>query len=55
MHSLHPTFKGVTFTDRVRDVCKELGFRKPAIPQSMYIFKNPGIGGEGMNVSLILN
>jgi phytanoyl-CoA hydroxylase len=22
------------------------GFQTPAIPQSMYIFKNPGVGGE---------
>lgn len=46
LHVLHPTFKKFTFNERVREVAASLGFRKPAIPQSMYIFKNPGIGGE---------
>lgn len=47
LHSLHPTFKKYTHNERVRAVAATLGFRKPAVPQSMYIFKNPGIGGEG--------
>lgn len=50
LHIHHPTFRAVTVNDRVRDVCKKLGFRRPAIPQSMYIYKNPGIGGEGMHL-----
>lgn len=47
LHLHHPTFRSVTKNDRIRDVCQKLGFRKPAIPQSMYIYKNTGIGGEG--------
>lgn len=47
LHLHHPTFRSVTNNDRIRDVCQKLGFRKPAIPQSMYIYKNTGIGGEG--------
>lgn len=49
-HSLHtenPIFKKVTFDNRVKEVCWQLGFRRPVVPQSMYIYKNPGIGGEG--------
>lgn len=47
LHVLHPTFKKITFDDRVRKIEAVLGFRKAAVPQSMYIFKNPGIGGLG--------
>lgn len=49
-HALHvenPVFQKITFDDRVREVCWSLGYRLPAIPQSMYIFKNPGVGSEG--------
>ncbi|XP_053680370.1 phytanoyl-CoA dioxygenase domain-containing protein 1 [Anopheles nili] len=46
LHSQHPAFEGITFSNRVKEVCWQLGFRKPAVAQSMYIFKNPGIGGE---------
>lgn len=48
LHTEHEVFKKITFDDRVREVCWSLGFRVPAIPQSMYIFKNPGVGSEGM-------
>ena len=46
LHWLVPEFKAVTFSDKVRDVCRSLKFSCPAIAQSMYIFKQPGIGGE---------
>lgn len=46
LHTLHPVFREITFSDRVRDIAATLGFRKPVIPQSMYIYKNPGVGGE---------
>ena len=46
LHSLHPVFNKVTFSDRVKEICWKLGFSKPAVAQSMYIFKNPGVGGE---------
>ncbi|XP_031634764.1 phytanoyl-CoA dioxygenase domain-containing protein 1 homolog [Contarinia nasturtii] len=46
LHVLHSTFKKYTFDERVKNVAKKLGFKKPSIPQSMFIYKNPKIGGE---------
>lgn len=46
LHTEHALFKKITFSDRVKETCWQLGFRRPVIPQSMYIYKNPGIGGE---------
>jgi len=46
LHLHHPTFKAITFSDKVRDVSRALGFQKPAVVQSMYIYKNPIIGEE---------
>lgn len=48
-HALHTEiadFKHVTFSERVKEVCWQLKMKKPAIAQSMYIYKNPGVGGE---------
>ena len=48
-HSLHwfnPKFKRITFSSKVKQVVKNLNFIDPVVVQSMYIFKNPGIGGE---------
>lgn len=48
-HALHwhnSVFKRVTFSQKVKEVFKDLGFSEPAVVQSMFIFKNPGIGGE---------
>lgn len=47
LHRLHPVFERCTYSGRVRDVCRALGMVKPVVPQSMYIYKNPGIGSEG--------
>ncbi|KAG6452496.1 hypothetical protein O3G_MSEX007659 [Manduca sexta] len=46
LHLLHPIFRCYTYSDRVKTVCQELGFKEPSVVQSMYIYKNPGIGGE---------
>uniref|UniRef100_A0A1B0BB94 Fe2OG dioxygenase domain-containing protein n=1 Tax=Glossina palpalis gambiensis TaxID=67801 RepID=A0A1B0BB94_9MUSC len=46
LHVEHPDFKKITFSNRIREICWQLGFNKPAVCQSMYIYKNPGIGGE---------
>jgi ectoine hydroxylase-related dioxygenase (phytanoyl-CoA dioxygenase family) len=43
---LDPTFKQFTFQEKIKAVCKSLSMKKPVVPQSMYIFKQPGIGGE---------
>ncbi|KAM4696633.1 phytanoyl-CoA dioxygenase domain-containing protein 1 [Rhinophrynus dorsalis] len=48
-HALHahiPTFKEVTHSPQVQELGHRLGLVKPVIVQSMYIFKQPGIGGE---------
>ncbi|KAJ2954510.1 hypothetical protein O0L34_g2793 [Tuta absoluta] len=46
LHLLQPIFRCYTYSDRVKAVCQQLGLRVPAVVQSMYIYKNPGIGGE---------
>ncbi|XP_046846877.1 phytanoyl-CoA dioxygenase domain-containing protein 1-like isoform X2 [Xenia sp. Carnegie-2017] len=46
LHALNPTFKKITFDERVKATIRSLGFKKPSICQSMYIFKQPRIGGE---------
>jgi len=45
LHWLNPVFKNVSFSSRVRELVDILGFKDPVIPQSMYIFKQPKIGG----------
>jgi len=47
LHRLHPTFEACTYSDKVTNVCRSLGLSKPVVPQSMYIYKNPGVGGQG--------
>lgn len=47
LHELNGTFRTITLDERVKEVCFQLGYDDPAIVQSMYIFKNPGIGSEG--------
>jgi ectoine hydroxylase-related dioxygenase (phytanoyl-CoA dioxygenase family) len=42
----HSVFRKYTFDNRIRELCWQLGFQRPAIAQSMYMFKNPGLGGE---------
>lgn len=46
LHSLNPVFKQITFNDNVKSVLKALKFEKPVVCQSMYIFKQPFIGGK---------
>uniref|UniRef100_A0A2S2PN77 Phytanoyl-CoA dioxygenase domain-containing protein 1 n=1 Tax=Schizaphis graminum TaxID=13262 RepID=A0A2S2PN77_SCHGA len=46
LHRLHPTFEACTYGDKVTNVCRSLGLSKPVVPQSMYIYKNPGVGGQ---------
>lgn len=48
-HALHEkvdVFRDVTKSERVKEACRQLGLDTPAVAQSMYIYKNPGIGGE---------
>ncbi|XP_070581667.1 phytanoyl-CoA dioxygenase domain-containing protein 1-like isoform X1 [Ptychodera flava] len=46
LHELCPGFKEVTFRKEIQEITKSLGFQQPLVAQSMYIFKQPGIGGE---------
>lgn len=47
MHDLHPTFESFSYSQVVKTLCSEvMGFKEPSVVQSMYIFKNPRIGGE---------
>lgn len=46
LHWINPVFKQITFSEKVKQLVKEIGFFNPVVPQSMYIFKNPKIGGK---------
>ncbi|XP_064164755.1 phytanoyl-CoA dioxygenase domain-containing protein 1 isoform X1 [Anguilla rostrata] len=46
LHAYEPLYKNVTHSQKVQNMVKKLGLRSPVILQSMYIFKQPGIGGE---------
>jgi len=46
LHALNPTFKAFSLSDKVANIAAELGVTSPEIRQSMYIFKQPKIGGE---------
>jgi phytanoyl-CoA hydroxylase len=46
LHALNPVYKQVTFSDSVKDIAKKLNLINPIVCQSMYIFKQPYIGGE---------
>jgi len=46
MHDLDPTFRAFTADERLNAVARDIGLADPKVWQSMYIFKQPGIGGE---------
>nr|XP_025966609.1 phytanoyl-CoA dioxygenase domain-containing protein 1 isoform X2 [Dromaius novaehollandiae] len=46
LHAYDPVFKQVTHSSKVQELGRKLGLERPVIVQSMYIFKQPGIGGE---------
>ncbi|XP_023328342.1 phytanoyl-CoA dioxygenase domain-containing protein 1 homolog isoform X2 [Eurytemora carolleeae] len=46
LHTLDENFRKVSFSDKVQAVARSLGMKEPAIVQGMYIFKQPGVGGE---------
>jgi phytanoyl-CoA hydroxylase len=46
LHDLNPEFQKVSYEGRIGSICHELGINKPLAVQSMYIFKQPRIGGE---------
>jgi len=46
MHDLDPVFSAFSRGPALAKVAQQLGLQQPQIWQSMYIFKQPGIGGE---------
>jgi phytanoyl-CoA hydroxylase len=46
LHDLDPTFARFSRTDALRQLVADLGIARPLLVQSMYIFKQPSIGGE---------
>jgi phytanoyl-CoA hydroxylase len=46
MHDLDPVFNAFSRTPELAEVARDIGLEDAKIWQSMYIFKQPGIGGE---------
>ncbi|CAN6549605.1 unnamed protein product [Malus baccata var. baccata] len=46
LHELDPVFKRFTYSEKISGLFSSLGYKRPIAIQSMYIFKQPGIGGE---------
>jgi phytanoyl-CoA hydroxylase len=46
LHDLDPVFNDFSRNPRLAELSLDLGIREPLLVQSMYIFKQPGIGGE---------
>ncbi|XP_070614735.1 phytanoyl-CoA dioxygenase domain-containing protein 1 [Erythrolamprus reginae] len=46
LHAYDPIFKQMTHAAKVQALARNLGLENPVVVQSMYIFKQPGIGGE---------
>jgi phytanoyl-CoA hydroxylase len=46
MHDLDASFDAFSRTEKLAAVASSIGMRDPLLLQSMYIFKNPRIGGE---------
>ena len=46
MHDLDPEFQRFSHSEKLAAVASDIGFVDPRLMQSMYIFKQPRIGGE---------
>jgi phytanoyl-CoA hydroxylase len=46
LHDLDPVFGEFSRTPKIKQLVADLGIERPLLIQSMYIFKQPGIGGE---------
>ena len=46
LHDLDPLFERFSRSDKVRELAKAIGLEHSLLVQSMYIFKQPNIGGE---------
>jgi len=46
LHDLDPVFERISRQPKIADLARALGFVQPLLLQSMYLFKQPHIGGE---------
>ncbi|GMH01985.1 hypothetical protein Nepgr_003824 [Nepenthes gracilis] len=46
LHELDPVFRKFSSSEKMSGLLSSLSYKRPVIIQSMYIFKQPGIGGE---------
>lgn len=46
LHDLDPVFSAFSRKPALADIATDLGYQQPLLLQSMYIFKQPNIGGE---------
>ena len=46
LHKFSPAFINFTFSDKVQNVAKRMGFVEPVVCESMYILKSPRIGSK---------
>lgn len=46
LHDLDPLFDRFSRSEKVKEAARAIGLEKPLLVQSMYIFKQPNIGGE---------
>ncbi|KAG6714172.1 hypothetical protein I3842_05G191000 [Carya illinoinensis] len=46
LHEIDPVFKKFSCSEKLSSLLFSLDYKRPVIIQSMYIFKQPGIGGE---------
>ncbi|XP_045419213.1 phytanoyl-CoA dioxygenase domain-containing protein 1 isoform X4 [Lemur catta] len=47
LHAYDPVFRSITHSPKVQALARSLGLQMPVVVQSMYIFKQPHLGGEG--------
>lgn len=46
LHDLDPTFERFSRSEKIEELASAIGINNPLLLQSMYIFKQPNIGGE---------
>lgn len=46
LHDLDPVFERFSHSEKIKDLAAAIGMKNPLLLQSMYIFKQPNIGGE---------
>lgn len=46
LHDLDPVFREFSYQKKIKNIFLSLGYKRPVLLQSMYIFKQPHMGGE---------